>query len=100
MTAYDGHKLPSPSASMSLIASRTLNQSRIYPSKSGNIEAKLPFGSTTKKHVLPWNRNKTIEGSMGLQLRALRVMLILPIPSTILVVLLATAVESLPVKVG
>jgi dolichol kinase len=48
--------------------------------------------------VLHWNRNKTIEGWRGFAAGGLSAMLILPIPSTILVVLLATAVESLPVR--
>jgi dolichol kinase len=50
------------------------------------------------KHKLPWNKNKTIEGSMGFAAGALSALLILPVPATILVVLLATAVESLPIR--
>ena len=48
--------------------------------------------------MLPWNRNKTIEGSEGVCSWGFERHADLAYTSTIFVVLLATAVESLPVR--
>jgi dolichol kinase len=50
------------------------------------------------KHKLPWNKNKTLEGSIAFAAGAMSALLIMPVPTTILVVILATAVESLPIR--
>jgi dolichol kinase len=50
------------------------------------------------KHKLPWNSDKTIEGSLGFAVGAMCSLLVLPIPTTILVAILSTAIESLPIR--
>ena len=55
-------------------------------------------GKCCGNHKLPWNRNKTIEGSIGFVVGAASALLVLPMPATILIVVLATIVESLPIR--
>jgi dolichol kinase len=55
-------------------------------------------GKCYGNHKLPWNRNKTVEGSIGFVAGASIALLVLPIPATILAVVLATVVESLPIR--
>jgi phytol kinase len=50
------------------------------------------------KRRLPWNSEKTIEGSLGFAAGAMFSLLVLPIPSTIIVIILSTAIESLPIR--
>jgi dolichol kinase len=50
------------------------------------------------KHELPWNHDKTIEGSLGFAAGAICSLLISPTPITILAVISSTAIESLPVR--
>jgi len=50
-------------------------------------------------HKLPWNGDKTVEGSIGFVAGAMSVLLILPVPAAILIVVLAAVIESLPIKV-
>jgi dolichol kinase len=54
------------------------------------------IGRCQGRHNLPWNSNKTVEGSMGFAAGAMFSLLVLPTPMTVLVVLTATVVESLP----
>ncbi len=56
------------------------------------------IGTNFGNHKLPWNRNKTAEGSIGFAAAAMLALLILPTAVTILVVVLAAIVESLPIK--
>ena len=58
------------------------------------------IGTNYGRHKLPWNRNKTIEGTIGFTAGAMCALLVMPIPATILVVLLAAFIESLPIKVN
>jgi len=55
-------------------------------------------GKCSGDHKLPWNRNKTVEGSIGFIVGAASALLVLPMPATILIVVLATVVESLPIR--
>ena len=55
-------------------------------------------GKCCGNHKLPWNRNKTVEGSIGFVAGATSALLVLPLPATILIVVLATVVESLPIR--
>ncbi len=50
------------------------------------------------KHKLPWNSDKTIEGSLGFAAGAMCSLLVLPVPITILVIIISTTVESLPIR--
>jgi dolichol kinase len=50
------------------------------------------------KHKLPWNGDKTIEGSLGFAAGAICSLLVLPTPITILAVISSTAIESLPIR--
>lgn len=58
------------------------------------------FGTTYGRHHLPWNRKKTIEGSIGFVAGAMLTLLILPLPVTVLVIVLAMVIESLPLKLN
>jgi len=49
------------------------------------------------KHKLPWNSDKTIEGSLGFTAGAMCSLLVLPVPITLLIVIISTAIESLPI---
>ena len=57
-------------------------------------------GTSYGRHKLPWNRNKTFEGTMGFAAGAICALFAMPISATILVVVLATIIESLPLKVN
>lgn len=52
-------------------------------------------GNAWGRHKLPWNENKTVEGSMGFAAGAMCALFVLPIPTTILAIVVGTAVESL-----
>lgn len=58
------------------------------------------IGTTYGKHKLPWNKNKTIEGTLGFMAGAMCAMLIMPVPATFLGAVLAAIVESLPLKLN
>ena len=55
-------------------------------------------GKCCGNHKLPWNRNKTVEGSIGFVAGSACALLVLPVPATIFAVVLATVVESLPIR--
>lgn len=57
-------------------------------------------GTTYGKHKLPWNRNKTMEGTLGFMAGAMCALLIMPVSATVLVAALAAIVESLPLKLN
>ena len=57
-------------------------------------------GTTYGKHRLPWNRNKTMEGTSGFMAGAMCAVLIMPVYATLLVALLGAIVESLPLKLN
>jgi dolichol kinase len=57
-------------------------------------------GTTYGKHKLPWNKNKTIEGTLGFMAGAMCAMLIMPVPATFLGAVLGAIVESLPLKLN
>ena len=56
------------------------------------------IGKCYGNHKLPWNRNKTVEGLLGFVAGASIALLVLPLPATILIVVVATVVESLPIR--
>jgi dolichol kinase len=58
------------------------------------------IGTRYGRHKLPWNRNKTFEGTIGFAAGAICALFVMPVPATIFVVLLATIIESLPLKVN
>jgi dolichol kinase len=58
------------------------------------------IGTIYGRHKLPWNRSKTLEGMVGFAAGAIWALVAMPIPATILIVVLATIVESLPLKVN
>jgi dolichol kinase len=57
-------------------------------------------GTNYGRHKLPWNRSKSFEGTMGFAAGAICALFAMPIPATILIVVLATIIESLPLKVN
>jgi dolichol kinase len=57
-------------------------------------------GTRFGRHRLPWNRSKSLEGTAGFALGASFSWLTMPIPETILIVMLAAIIESLPMKVN
>jgi dolichol kinase len=57
-------------------------------------------GTTYGKHRLPWNKNKTMEGTLGFMAGAMCALLIMPVSATLLVAALAAIVESLPLKLN
>jgi dolichol kinase len=57
-------------------------------------------GTSYGRHKLPWNKNKTFEGTIGFAAGASCALFAMPIPETIFVVVLATIIESLPLKVN
>ena len=57
-------------------------------------------GTIYGRHKLPWNNRKTIEGSIGFAAGAMCALLVLPLTITIIVVLLATIVETLPIRLN
>ncbi len=58
------------------------------------------IGTRYGRHKLPWNRNKTFEGTIGFAAGAIFALFAMPVPATIFVVVLATIIESLPLKVN
>lgn len=56
------------------------------------------IGTNYGRHKLPWNRDKTAEGSIGFAAASMLALLILPTAATIFVVVLAAIVESLPMR--
>ena len=58
------------------------------------------IGTIYGRHKLPWNNRKTIEGSMGFLVGAMCALLVLPLPITVVVVLLATIIETLPIRLN
>jgi len=58
------------------------------------------IGTIYGRHKLPWNRGKTLEGTAGFAAGAIWALVAMPIPITILIVVSATIVESLPLKVN
>ena len=57
-------------------------------------------GTTYGKHKLPWNKNKTIEGTLGFMAGAMLAIFIIPVPATLLVAALGALIESLPLKLN
>lgn len=57
-------------------------------------------GTSYGRHRLPWNKNKTWEGTIGFACGAICAWLVMPIPETILIVISAAVIESLPLKVN
>jgi dolichol kinase len=58
------------------------------------------LGSKYGKHKLPWNNKKSAEGSLGFLTGGMISLLILPQPVTALAAILATFIESLPIKLN
>jgi dolichol kinase len=58
------------------------------------------IGTRYGRHKLPWNKNKTFEGTIGFAAGAICALFAMPVPATIFVVVLATIIESLPLKVN
>ena len=58
------------------------------------------IGTIYGRHKLPWNNRKTIEGSIGFAVGAMCALLVLPLPITVIVVLLATVVETIPIRLN
>jgi len=58
------------------------------------------IGTTYGKYRLPWNKNKTIEGTLGFMAGAMCALLIMPVPATFLGAILGAFVESLPLKLN
>jgi dolichol kinase len=57
-------------------------------------------GTTYGKHKLPWNRSKSLEGSIGFFAGAICTMFVMPEMATFIVVAIAAIVESLPIKLN
>jgi dolichol kinase len=57
-------------------------------------------GTKYGKHKLPWNRNKSLEGTIGFVAGAMCALFIMPVPATIFIAVLAAFIESLPIKVN
>ena len=58
------------------------------------------IGTIYGRHKLPWNNRKSIEGSIGFAVGAMCALLVLPLPITVIVVLLATVVETIPIRLN
>ena len=58
------------------------------------------IGTRYGRHKLPWNRNKTFEGTIGFAAGAIFALFAMPVTATIFVVVLATISESLPLRVN
>jgi len=58
------------------------------------------IGTRHGRHKLPWNSSKTFEGMIGFAAGAICALLVMPVPATILVVMAATIIESLPLRVN
>lgn len=57
-------------------------------------------GTRYRRHRLPWNRSKSLEGTIGFALGASFSWLTMPVPETALIVILAAIIESLPLRVN
>lgn len=57
-------------------------------------------GTIYGKHKLPWNSRKTFEGSIGFVVGAMCALLVLPLPITVVVVIIAAVVETLPIRLN
>ncbi|MDD4652031.1 MAG: hypothetical protein PHQ34_07350 [Methanothrix sp.] len=57
-------------------------------------------GTRYGKHRLPWNSSKSLEGTAGFALGASFSWLAMPVPETVLIVVLAAIIESLPLRVN
>ena len=57
-------------------------------------------GTTYGKHKLPWNKNKTMEGTLGFMAGAMCALLIMPVPAIVLGAVLGAIVESSPLKIN
>lgn len=57
-------------------------------------------GARYGRHKLPWNRNKSWEGIAGFSLGASCAWFLMPVPGTVLIVILAAIIESLPMRVN
>ena len=57
-------------------------------------------GTTYGKHKLPWNKNKTMEGTLGFMAGAMCAILIMPVPAIVLGAVLGAIVESSPLKIN
>jgi len=58
------------------------------------------IGTNYGRHKLPWNKSKTLEGTIGCAAGAIWALVAMPMPVTILIVVLATMIESAPMKVN
>ena len=58
------------------------------------------IGTRYGRHKLPWNRNKTFEGTIGFAAGAICALFTMPVTATIFVVMLATIIESLPLRLN
>jgi dolichol kinase len=58
------------------------------------------IGTSYGRHKLPWNKNKTLEGTIGFAAGAIWALVAMPIPVTILIVVLAMIIESVPMRVN
>jgi farnesol kinase len=58
------------------------------------------IGTSYGRHKLPWNKNKTFEGMIGFAIGAIFALFAMPVPGTIFVVVLATLIDSLPIRVN
>jgi dolichol kinase len=57
-------------------------------------------GTSYGRHKLPWNENKTFEGTIGFLCGAICAWVVLPIPETVLIAISAAIIESLPLRVN
>lgn len=57
-------------------------------------------GTSYGRHKLPWNENKSWEGTIGFLCGAICAWFVLPIPETVLIVVSAAIIESLPLRVN
>ncbi len=55
-------------------------------------------GTRFGRHRLAWNRDKSLEGSIGFAIGGLPALLVCPAPVTLVVIFVATALESLPLQ--
>ena len=58
------------------------------------------IGTTYGKHKLPWNKNKTVEGTIGFTAGAMCAVFIMPEPAIVLGAVLGAIVESSPLKIN
>ena len=57
------------------------------------------LGKRYGKYSLPWNRNKTFEGTIGFIIGGIPALLLLQTPVTLIVLIVSAFVESLPIKI-